>query len=190
MKWPDRVQQIVNVLAAGVSHSAPDEVRRATTEKIAQQCRFELGPNWGWKRADPGRPLSTDVFCTREPFVGWDWSIPSGVAEFPESVDLTGQVFVEVEPVNHLGTVPDPGTPPPDPGTPDTRELRMLLTTALVSLEELKATVGMLSGLLASLQMRHDPMPKLLEVQGELRHLEVRGGVLWQDVTLRNVRME
>jgi hypothetical protein len=86
--------------------------------------------------------------------------------------------------------VPDPGTPPPDPGTPDTRELRMLLTTALVSLEELKATVGMLSGLLASLQMRHDPMPKLLELQEEVRHLEVRGGVLWQDVTLRNVRME
>jgi hypothetical protein len=65
----------------------------------------------------------------------------------------------------------------------------MLLTTALVSLEELKATVGVLSQILASLQMRHDPLPKLLEVQEELRTLEVRGGNRpFTTMTLSNVR--
>ena len=118
MTWPDRVQQIVNQLALGVEHDAPDEQRRAITQKIAEQCRFELGPNWGWKRADPGRPLSTDVFCTKEPFIGWDWSIPSGIASFPSSIDLTGQVFVTVQPVNHLD-IPDTVPTRPTPGTPD-----------------------------------------------------------------------
>lgn len=113
--WPPRVQEIVDQLAAGVSHSAPDDERREVTRKIAEQVRFELGPNWGWKRADPGRPLSTDVFAMRSPFIGWDWSVPSGIAQFPEAIDLAGQVFVEVEPRNHLGmTPPDPGTPVAD----------------------------------------------------------------------------
>ena len=63
--WPPRVQEIVDQLAAGVAHSAPDEERRAVTQRIAEQARFELGPNWGTKRADPGRPLSTDVIAMR-----------------------------------------------------------------------------------------------------------------------------
>ena len=40
MKWPARVQIIVDTLAAGVPHSAPDEIRRVVTQKIAEQCRF------------------------------------------------------------------------------------------------------------------------------------------------------
>ena len=113
--WPARVQEIVEALAAGVPHSAPDEERRAVTQRIAEQVRYELGPNWGWKRADPGRPLSTDVIATQFPFVGYDWSVPSGIARFPAQIDLTGQVFVPVEPRNHLA-LPDVGTNEPDPG--------------------------------------------------------------------------
>ena len=118
MTWPDRVQVIVNTLAAGIAHTDPDEVRRAVTQKIAEQCRFEFGPNWGTKRADPGRPLSTDVVCTQSPFVGWDWSVPGGIAQFPESIDLTGQVFVVVSPVDHLGVVPPVPAPTPTPVPP------------------------------------------------------------------------
>jgi hypothetical protein len=118
MKWPERVQTIVNKLAEGISHDAADEVRRATTRRIAEQCRFEFGPEWGHKRADPGRPPSADVFAhkTAEFFVGWDWSVPSGIAEFPESIDLSGQTFIDVEPINHLGGEPAPEpVPVPDP---------------------------------------------------------------------------
>jgi hypothetical protein len=127
MKWPTRVQEIVQILAFGVSHSADDETRRATTRKIAEQCRFELGPNWGHKRADAGRPPSADVFCTREPFVGWDWSVPEGIANFPDSIDLAGQDFIEVEPVNHLGATPS--EPPQEPTD---------LTAVWVAINELK----------------------------------------------------
>lgn len=116
-KWPDRVQEIVDIMGYGrIWYNAPDEERRAQTRRIAEQCRFELGPNWGHKRADPGRPPSADVFCTQDPFIGWDWSIPDGVAKFPESINLAGQVFIEVEPINHIGAVPVPEptpTPPP-----------------------------------------------------------------------------
>ncbi len=114
-KWPERVQQVVETLAAGVAHDAPDEVRRATTRKIAEQCRYELGPNWGTKRADPGRPPSADVVCTSAPFEGWDWSVPGGVASYPDSMDLAGQVFIVVEPKDHIGVgpvVPKPDIPP------------------------------------------------------------------------------
>ena len=81
--------------------------------------------------------------------------------------------------------VPDPGTPPP---TVDLRELRMMLTDALVSLEELKATVGMLSGLLAALQIRHDPVPLIQELQHEVKTLELVGGIPlpYRTATLRN----
>jgi len=107
MKWPSRVQEIVSEIARrNSSLLIPDEEsRRKLTLMFAQQCRFELGSNWGTKRADSGRPLSKDTICTRNPFIGWDTQIGGSVitvAEFPDSVDLTGQVFVEVEPINHL----------------------------------------------------------------------------------------
>lgn len=117
MTWPIRVQEIVDALATGpdAAYTAEDEKRRAITRKIAEQCRFEFGTNWGTKRAAAGRPPSTDVICTFNPFVGWDWSVPSGIAQFPESIDLMGQVFVPVEAINHLsgyGTSPEESSPP------------------------------------------------------------------------------
>mgnify|MGYP001595229896 CR=1 FL=1 len=124
MIWPPRVQEIVNLLAVGpdAAHSAEDEKRRAITRKIAEQCRLELGPNWGTKRADPGRPPSADVVSTQSPFIGWDWSVPGGVAQFPESIDLAGQTFVAVEPINHLAPAPVPA-PEPIPVPPPTSPL-------------------------------------------------------------------
>lgn len=115
MKWPDRVQAIVEALAAAHRdlQFGDDVARRRLTMLFAEQCCFELGSNWGTKRADPGRPLSADVICTRDPFVGWDTQIAGGViAQFPESIDLAGQVFVPVEPANHLGAG-EPASPPP-----------------------------------------------------------------------------
>jgi hypothetical protein len=105
MKYPSRVQEIINELAARnpALVRGDDEARRQLTRLIAEQCRFELGPNWGTKRASETRPLSADVVCTQDPFVGWDTQIAGGtIAQFPESIDLTGQVFVPVDPVQHL----------------------------------------------------------------------------------------
>lgn len=131
MQWPQRVQEIVNELARRNIDlvRGDDEARRALTRKIAEQCRFELGENWGTKRADDGRPLSADVVCTAFPFVGWDTQIGGidpvasdeevlrrHIAQMPDSIDLVGQRFVPVEPVNHLAVAepaPTPGEPPP-----------------------------------------------------------------------------
>ena len=115
-KWPSRVQEIVEEMAGYRDwYAAPDEDRRARTQAIAEQCCFELGDNWGHKRADPGRPPSADVFCTASPFEGWDWSVPGGIAQFPDSIDLTGQTFIKVDPINHLGVAEPPESEPPDP---------------------------------------------------------------------------
>jgi hypothetical protein len=114
MRYPNRVQDIINELAAKNPElvRGDDEARRQLTRLIAEQCRFELGPNWGTKRASEARPLSADVVCTENPFVGWDTQIAGGtIAQFPESIDLTGQVFVRVDPVQHLAVSdsrPDP----------------------------------------------------------------------------------
>ena len=139
MIWPTRVQAIVNALAEllpelvfqmvdGERVSAPDESRRQLTGMVAAQCAFEQvgGFRWGTKRADPGRPLSADTIAIDTPFVGWDFQLPAGqIAQWPESIDLTGQVFVPVEPVNHL-SVP-PFLPVPEPTPPPTDALEAIL---------------------------------------------------------------
>lgn len=147
MTWPLRVQEIVNVLAAGVGHIAPDDLRRATTMRIAEQCRFELGSNWGTKRYTWTHPLSTDVICTQSPLVGWDWSVPAGIAQFPESIDLRGQIFVPVDPVDHLGAPPGPVPLPPAPSSDLTQvlnELSALKSLLIPRLDDLAIRVNSL----------------------------------------------
>lgn len=120
MQWPNRVQDILDALAAKfpeLTNRSNDESRREFTMRFAQQCRFELGPSWGTKRAAQDRPLSADVICQQTingAFVGWDWSVPTGIARFPESMDLIGQIFVPVVPFDFLGEVPSQlfSTPP------------------------------------------------------------------------------
>lgn len=116
MKYPNRVQEIINELAAKHPElvTGDDDARRQLTRLFAEQCRFELGSNWGTKRASETRPLSADVVCTQNPFVGWDTQLAGGViAQFPDSIDLTGQVFVPVDPVKHIPVETGPG--PSDP---------------------------------------------------------------------------
>jgi hypothetical protein len=44
--------------------------------------------------------------------VGWDTQIAGGtIAQFPGSIDLTGQVFIAVEPVQHLAAANVPSDP-------------------------------------------------------------------------------
>jgi hypothetical protein len=154
MTYPTRVQEIVDALASrhpDLVHG-DDEQRRQLTGLIAEQVRFELGPNWGRKRADPGRPISVDVICTQVPFVGWDIQIAGGViAHFPDAIDLTGQVFVPVEPVDHLGV----GQPQPNP------EPQPVPVPQPIDLQPLLEAVA---GLLAKLEQQHqEVMAKLSE---------------------------
>ena len=161
-----------------------DDIQRQLTIKIGEQFRYTFGERWGGKKRTGSAPRSKDSIAVKEDdgtLSVWDM-FSASVEVLPNDGDLPKPVthahlppgeaeFIADEPVNHLGIEqPDPGTRPPNPGTPppvDLRELRMMLTDALVSLEELKETVGMLSGLVASLQMRHDPLPKLLDIEAK-----------------------
>lgn len=126
MKYPARVQEIIDELARRHPDlvAGDDDARRALTRRFAEQARFELGPNWGTKRASPTRPLSADVICTQDPFVGWDTQIAGGIiAQFPDSIDLAGQVFVAVDPIDHLQAFVPPGEPVPTPDAAHTLEI-------------------------------------------------------------------
>lgn len=147
-RYPDRVQTIINTLAAQHPdlRTGDDDARRRLTRLVAEQTAFELGPNWGTKRADPARPLSADVIATRDPFVGWDFQVAGAViAQFPESVTLAGQVFVPVDPVDHLGVAP-PGAPPSPAGDPPPAD------PILARLEAIEAAI-------VTLAQRPDPPP-------------------------------
>jgi hypothetical protein len=99
-----------------------DDQRRAFTMKVAEQVRRDFGPAWGTKRADPSRPLSKDAIARKtvdDQIVSWDLINGTTREVHPSPImgeDISDQVFVEVDPVDHLGTVPDepPSQPQPD----------------------------------------------------------------------------
>lgn len=141
MNLPGRVVEIVRALYEANKNLAlgSDEDRRALTIKINEQIAFELGSQWGAKRADSGRPISKDAiaFNAAPDLFIWDWQ--DGTTRGPSSFMAAGvpgknvgegqpegpQVFVPVSPTNHLGAVPAPAAggqsgsqPPPAPGVP------------------------------------------------------------------------
>lgn len=134
MRVPDRVVEICRALWSRDLAEGDDDARRALTRLIAEQVAFELGPQWGTKRADPGRPPSKDAVAYQlvavrdgqvvgtTGLLAWDWQNGTTREVNPagEMQDITGQVFIPVAPTNHLGEsgappeVPPPVTPPED----------------------------------------------------------------------------
>ena len=109
---------------------AEDRARRWTIG-LAEQIRYEHGPSYGNKRADPGRPISKDAIAYVPGILPWQpyeklyaYDMLSGagtgsptLVPNPEGQDITGQVFVVAQPVDHLSGVPTP-TPEPPPVIP------------------------------------------------------------------------
>ena len=109
MKYSPRVQEIINTLVAQhpeLAKSQNDDDRRALNLLIAEQVAFEGGPQWGTKRADPGRPLAKDSIARQDGTTLWGFDLINGATrepnQFPEAEDITGQVFVPVTPTQHL----------------------------------------------------------------------------------------
>jgi hypothetical protein len=117
------VQDIINTLAdmhQDLVHG-DDDARRKLTMLFAEQCCFELGSEWGTKKSSQLSPLSADVVAFTDGFIfiGWDTQLASGIiAQFPDSIDLAGQVFVSVNPVDNIGDNPNPNPIPPVDGCP------------------------------------------------------------------------
>lgn len=107
---------------------AEDRARKWTIG-LAEQIAFEHpGQGYGCKRADPGRPISKDAIAQAQVdgrLVAWDMLSGAGtgspvLVQHPEAMDITGQVFVTVPPVDHLsnGGTPTPPDPEPAPVIP------------------------------------------------------------------------
>lgn len=96
-----------------------DDKKRAWTKLTAEQFCFLYGIHWGTKKSGPYNPQSTDVIAYDDNgrLIGWDIiNGNSGLLQFNESEDMTGQIFIPVTGTNHLGE-PNPGPeqpPPPD----------------------------------------------------------------------------
>lgn len=89
----------------------------AFVRRVAEQFAHSFpGEGWGMKRADPTRPLSNNVVARRTStgLVGFR-VVP--VTATPAQIDLRGQAFEAVGPINHLGVVIAP--PPPVDGPVD-----------------------------------------------------------------------
>ena len=103
---PDRVKEIISLLAARFPdlRKGDDDQRRALTLKFAQQIRFELGDS-ALKRAGEGRPPSKDAIarmCEGKLYGSVVINESTREPQFPGMEALPGQVFIAVEPVNHL----------------------------------------------------------------------------------------
>lgn len=91
--------------------------------RFAQQAHYSLGPTFGAKSTSPGGQTSKDVMAMRDSsgLNGWDVLTAAGGGSPtlnipPGWVDLTGQAFVPVQPINHLGRVlSSPRLSPPSP---------------------------------------------------------------------------
>jgi len=124
MGWTDQHQTLLEAFVAlfGLPPWNDDDAARAWTYRLAQQFNFSFpSEGWGTKSGGQGRPPSTDVICTRSPFVGYDVIVGQGdpsqtMATMPGPIGLAGQVFIETPAADHLGiqtTVPPPPTTPP-----------------------------------------------------------------------------
>jgi hypothetical protein len=112
----------------GNADDAFENVCRAWVKGLAEQVRFEThDASWGVKNAGGGRPQSKDSL-TMQVVNGslLNFDLLSGVGTGkptlvpnPWSVDITGQQFMPVQPVDHLGTATQPPAPlPASPSTP------------------------------------------------------------------------
>lgn len=126
----------------GAPGEAFDERARQWCIRLAEQVSYEHGPQWGVKRADPGRPISKDSLAWTNGAVLLSWDLLTGVGtgqpvlvSNPSKIDITGQMFQPVVARDHLGTM----MPPAPPETP-----APLPPTQTVPLEDLLRLVATL----------------------------------------------
>ncbi len=115
---PARVKEIVQALYERnvVLAEGDDDQRRALILKIAQQVAFELGSQWGTKRAAASNPPSKDALAHFDGVTLYGADCFDGTTRKPSVPDvmgaLPGQQFIAVTATNHLAGVVIPPTPP------------------------------------------------------------------------------
>jgi hypothetical protein len=101
----------------GALNKGTDEERRQFALIVAEQFAFSFpGDGWGAKSAGPGRPPSKDVVARNRAGTLDGWDLVDGTTRAvrcTSHVDLPGQLFIEVDAVDHLGA---PVIDPPPTG--------------------------------------------------------------------------
>lgn len=149
---PDAQCNVLKQMGAkfGALNHGSDDQRREFALKVAQQFAFSFpGEGWGSKSAGPGRPQTKDVVARQKngALDGWDLVNGSTLDVVCTShVDLAGQVFIPVTPVDYLGTsTPPPPPPPPSASgaaTADLQQQQMILLLQIIQkLEEQNAAL-------------------------------------------------
>jgi hypothetical protein len=133
---------------SGPSDDAFENVCRAWCRALAEQVQFETGDaRWGVKNAGGSRPQSKDSLAFNGPrLINYDLlggvgtGHPSLVGQ-PAGEDITGQTFMPVTGVDHLGGAPPP-RPVPVPGQPPPPSVD--LSPVLDLLHDLQARIHVL----------------------------------------------
>jgi hypothetical protein len=173
--FPARGRQIIQALydanrglAAGTT-----EQQQLLTRLMAEQFAFEFGPQWGCKAAGPSRPQGpSELALNAPPLYIWRWSDGDGhVTKVPgaplpepllEPLDQTAeQLFLPVDPVDHLGVSDTRPPARPDPPPPPSLDL----VPILARLDRLEQRIAMLSDHVVSVdriadEALHRPLPR------------------------------
>lgn len=144
MKYSARIQEILNTLYARNLPLAygTDEQRRSLTQLIIEQVVFEFPTGqYGSKRA-VGGAQSKDVLAQQLPdrLIGWD--LFNGTTrepnQFPENIELPGQIFISIQGVDHLNLVIDAPANPPPVGKTEIQRLQEVVSRLSQEVLELK----------------------------------------------------
>jgi hypothetical protein len=135
MRLPEAVQQTIRAMWPKVEHlhAGSDNDRRTGTRLIIEQIVFSHpGQGYGWKASSPNNPPSKDAMARqvdgRLYYVDLIDGTTRQLANLDgEMEDITGQHFIDVAGVNHLGAAPVPvpqptGKHPYEGGDNDTGE--------------------------------------------------------------------
>jgi len=144
-----------------------EDLCRMWTKRLAEQVVFSTNdPTWGVKNAGGGRPQSKDALArnlapklyTFDLLTGVGTGSPRLVTD-PQGEDITGQVFMPVSPVNHLGAPtpqPKPEAQPPQP-TVDLTPLWAALKDLQRMIDGLRSDQAALTDRLVALEQKPEP---------------------------------
>jgi hypothetical protein len=138
-----------DLVRPGAASEQFENKARVWTRQLAEQLKFSVpAEDWGTKNAGGGRPQSKDsisrIISKRlinfDVMTGVGTGSPRLVGD-PQGADITGQTFMSVEPVNHLGA-PPPVDPPPVVSPSD--DTRVLIAALRAEIEALKLRIATL----------------------------------------------
>lgn len=117
MLFPKRGVEIIDAFLSARQYqdlaNGSEFDRRLLTRLVAEQMAFELSPGWGLKAQSQDHPQSKDSLAftltteDNSSFLVWDWQNGNTrerhITDQTPGVEITGQLFIPVEPRDVLG---------------------------------------------------------------------------------------